>query len=270
MRTQQNPGSGSRRASSRSAGSRPSRRPPRKSRFMLHTRLRCSSASRWNGQLAKAISLRGGDGLVPVATQDIEHGGPPIGELAEQAGDGGGLLTDHPASGTGGGGQALAGRGAAAFGLGDRRRQQRAHEVAAPLRDRRRDLLGASPVERGRPPGTGAGPPARALEGDLDDPRVGELVEVKRGHRPGHAERLGGLGGSDPPVTLGQQSVEVAAQGWSSAAMPAMRRSRSSGCSTATQSKTASTCERSVVCESGGGLAAFGANPSACCVSRAG
>ncbi len=56
MRTQQYPGSGSRRATSRPSGRCPSSRPRRKSRFMPHTRVRCCSASRWNGQLASAIS----------------------------------------------------------------------------------------------------------------------------------------------------------------------------------------------------------------------
>jgi DNA-binding transcriptional ArsR family regulator len=53
----QGPGAGASRALRPTVEPSPSRRPARKAWFMPQTRSRCSSARRWKGQLASAISL---------------------------------------------------------------------------------------------------------------------------------------------------------------------------------------------------------------------
>ena len=73
----------------------PSRRPLRKSRFMPHTSERCSSARRWNGQFASAISLRAVDlGLVSVSRQHVDDCFAAIGASRERAGRRARLLAD--------------------------------------------------------------------------------------------------------------------------------------------------------------------------------
>ena len=71
----------------------------------------------------------------------------------------------------------------------------------------------AAAVELRRPAGAGPGAAGGALEADLDDAGVGQLVEVEGGDGAGDAERVGGLVPGRPAVALGQQPVEVAPQG---------------------------------------------------------
>ena len=52
----------------------------------------------------------------------------------------------------------------------------------------------------------------RALERDLDDAGLDELVEVEGGHGAWDLQRHRGLVPGDPPVALGQEPVQVATQ----------------------------------------------------------
>jgi len=56
-------------------------------------------------------------------------------------------------------------------------------------------------------------PAGRALEAHVDDPGLGELVEVEGGDGAGDAERLRRLVPAQPSVALGQQPVQVTSQG---------------------------------------------------------
>ena len=97
-------------------------------------------------------------------------------------------------------------------GVGHGGGEKRPGEVVVPFRDGRSEVDLAGSVELRRPPGPGARPPGEALEADLDDPRLHELVEVEGRHGPTHTERGRRLVSRRPAVGRRQHAVQVAPQ----------------------------------------------------------
>ena len=187
MRTQQYPGSGWSLGDRPPAGLTPSRSPARKSRFIAQTSDRCSSASRWKGQLREHdVSARDGSRLVPVLAERTEYGTLVIPGRPR-------LGADLATGGVGDRREAVDHGLPALGGVSHGGGEKRSGEVVVPFRDGRGEVDLAGSVELRRPPGPGARPPGEALEADLDHPRLHELVEVEGRHGSTHTERGGRL-----------------------------------------------------------------------------
>src|SRR5690606_30207982 len=63
-----------------------------------------------------------------------------------------------------------------------------------------------------RTPGSRTGTPTEPLEADLEDPSVGELVEVERSDRSRDAQGGGGVVPGRPAVGARHQAIQVAPQ----------------------------------------------------------
>ena len=153
MRTQQYPGSGSRRAVSSSVGPIPWRRPRRKSRFMPQTRVRCCRASRWNGQLVGARSRRGPGARAGSRAGPVRRGRPDDDRHRARVGRGRvtSLLTDLAAGGLRGGAEA-----------GRDRRTRRGRLVRHGHEERTGQLVAAFGNRCGHLVGRGGGTASRA------------------------------------------------------------------------------------------------------------
>ena len=181
---------------------------------MPHTSSRCSSASRWKGQLVSAIfvvRLTSGHSRERRAPRPPPDACRPV-PRARRADRVPPPLSSAPAA-CGGRPEAIGDRCAGLRRRGDGGGEQLTGEVVVTFRDGSGEFVLARSVQLRRPTCPGPVRPVVRSKWTSTTPASASLSRWKAGHRAGHTERFSGLVPGGPPLAGRQEGVELAPQG---------------------------------------------------------